>query len=275
MENTTTATATAAAVIKVQRADLVAALASLKFKGNRPATIPILQNVLFDVPVGFSNIVTISATDLEVGTARKIAAESGPCGELGHNGARFCVNLAAPEAIKDKPEPSTSYIIPSEALKRAAKLTDGPLSVIFTDNAAYFGTDSGYLVTWTVQGNFPNVDAVRAKSWANICAFNGPALLAVLKSLPKTHKKGQGTIRLKFSGAGMILQHNGADVYKAELSEGAFPEPFEISFNPDFLMDILRVCKGSIQMRLNSNTQPATAFTGNEAEYLIMPLRTC
>jgi DNA polymerase III sliding clamp (beta) subunit (PCNA family) len=176
--------------------------------------------------------------------------------------------------VQEQKRPA-SLIIPSASLKRAVKLTDHILSITATDNNVFFNAPGGYVVSRTIEGNFPAVDHVRAKSWTHIAALNGPALLSVLNSLPVVKGKGKESIKLRFSKAEMSAIYDGAEVYKAALSEGTFPEVFEISFNPEFVADILKQAADSVQMRFNGGTQPVTVFTGNEAEYLIMPLRTC
>ena len=51
--------------------------------------------------------------------------------------------------------------------------------------------------------------------------------------------------------------------------------PFKISFNPQFIIDVLQTRQGDIvQMRFNTPMQPGAFYNGNGAEYILMPLRS-
>lgn len=179
-------------------------------------------------------------------------------------------------------EPTTELkvgIVPVKGLNHLLKVlsvnSSGVVKVQLKD--AYFlaKTERAVVCCRLIEGQYPNVDEVIPSDNDKKVEFETERLLSAVKRAALLTSSECKVIRFRFEPDKLMLSSEAANLGEArvELSVPYTGESFDIGFNPDFIIDTLRViAKGKITMELK---QPNTAgVIKDEQGYLslIMPI---
>jgi DNA polymerase-3 subunit beta len=172
-----------------------------------------------------------------------------------------------------------SVIVPTKALHLLERVLDDPsetLKVRIADNQAMFATDNATLTTNLVEGNFPPYKDVIPRDQDRKAVFNTDLLASgVRRAALLTNEESKG-VRLAFSEENLVLSSRAPEMGEAEVTvpvEQFSGEPVEIGFNPQFIIDVLKVVDAdSITIEMKAPNKPGTLKSGSDFLYVVMPI---
>jgi DNA polymerase-3 subunit beta len=169
-------------------------------------------------------------------------------------------------------------IIPVKALTLIDKLVDDPEEAVgfqLKENQVIVHTPSATLTSNLIEGQFPPYEDVIPKDTdKKMVASTADFLSAIRRSALLTTEESKG-VRLQFSKKGLVLQSQSPGAGEATIT---FPCKYEgtdleIGFNPQFLVDALRVVDcDEISLELSAPNRPGLLKGGANFQYVIMPV---
>ncbi len=183
-------------------------------------------------------------------------------------------------------EGQRSCIVPTKALKLAAKLVDDPdatVRVAVEDHQVLiaFGdsedpSEVAVISSNLVEGAFPPFEDVVPKEQDKKVSFDVAILgSAIRRAALLTNEESKG-VRLTFDQDKLTLTSRAPEMGEATVEvklEDYQGDPLEIGFNPNFITDALNVVDaGTITVELKSANKPGVLRTGNDFTYVIMPV---
>ena len=169
-------------------------------------------------------------------------------------------------------------IIPTKALQLVDKLVGDPeemVKVQIRPNQVIFATAAATLTSNLVEGQFPPFEEVIPKdSDKKMTASCGDLMSAVRRASLLTTEESKG-VRMQFTKEGLKLTSRSAEAGEAEVNfpcryEGA---DLEIGFNPQFLVDALKVTDADeITFEMSAPNRPGLLRGGEDFLYVIMPV---
>jgi DNA polymerase III subunit beta len=201
--------------------------------------------------------------------------------------ARGAITGGGGGAGGEKDAKAVSCIIPSKALGMLQKLIAGhdePVQIAITDSQILFsfGTAASpgraVLVSNLVEGSFPPYEDVIPKDNDKKVVFDRETVAsAVRRAALLTNEESRG-VRMSFKSKGkqLELSSRAAEVGEAQVRvelksyEG---EDLEIGFNPQFLIDALKVLSDTdVVMELKAQNKPGLIKIGQDFMYVVMPV---
>ncbi len=192
-------------------------------------------------------------------------------------------NLAAAE----KDAKPVSCIVPVKALNVLQKMVqdnEENVQIAITENQILFsfGTAASpgraVLSSNLIEGTFPPYEDAIPKDQDKKVTFDRDVLLsAVRRAALLTNEESKG-VKMTFQGRTKKVQvasranEMGEATIMVDLM-GYEGEPIDISFNPNFLSDALKVLPGSdVVMELKASSKPGVIRSGTEFTYVVMPV---
>lgn len=172
-----------------------------------------------------------------------------------------------------------SAIVPTKALNLLLRLFDDAeqtVKVKIIDNQILFATDEAVLSSNLVEGNFPPYKDVIPKDGDKKATLETDVFIsAVRRAALLTNEESKG-VRMAFGESGLTLSSRAPEMGEAEI-DVSVPEyagdPFEIGFNPAYLLDALKVLDESrVQLEFKAGNKPGILRTGPNFLYVIMPV---
>ena len=191
------------------------------------------------------------------------------------DGKRLAVVEKLPEEFKGT---EGEVIIPLRAANEIKRLVDGDeiITLEIGDKQAAFITDTVVLTSKLIEGSYPNYRQVIPNRFN--CQVNVPAatFLAKIELVSQVLSDNNSFIVLTFADNQLKLQATSAEIGEglAIVDIEYTGEPIEVSFNPAFLAEPLRVATvDSVTVNVNDGFSPV-AIDGSEGFlYVIMPMR--
>ncbi len=183
-------------------------------------------------------------------------------------------------------EADRSCIVPTKALKLAAKLVDdseAPVRMAIEENQVLlaFGDteepgDRAVLSSNLVEGAFPPFEDVVPKEQDKKVSFDADTLgSAVRRAALLTNEESKG-VRLNFADDKLTLTSRAPEMGEATVEvklDDYQGDPLEIGFNPNFITDALNVVNGgTVTIELKSPNKPGVLRTGGDFTYVLMPV---
>lgn len=169
-------------------------------------------------------------------------------------------------------------IVPAKALTLIDKLVDDPEEAVgfqITETQVIVHTSSATLTSSLVEGQFPPYEDVIPKDCdKKMIAGTADFLSAIRRASLLTTEESKG-VRLHFGKKGLVLTSRSPEAGEATINfpckyEGA---EVEIGFNPQFLVDALRVVDtDEISLELTAPNRPGLLKGGPNFIYVIMPV---
>ena len=169
-------------------------------------------------------------------------------------------------------------IIPTKALGIVDKLVgdpEEPVKLVFKPNQVIVATSNATLTTTLVEGQFPPFEDVIPKDNDKaMTAACGDFMGAVRRANLMTTEESRG-VRMHFGDGGLKLTSRSPDAGEAEVNfackyEG---EDTEIAFNPQYLVDALKVVDADeVRLELSAPNRPGLLKGGEDFLYVIMPV---
>ena len=187
--------------------------------------------------------------------------------------------MAKGDLVSDRlPKDGGKAIVPTKALVLVDKLIDDPEEMVrvqIRPNQIIFATSAATLTSNLVEGQFPPFEDVIPKdSDKKMTASCSDLSSAVRRASLLTTEESKG-VRMHFTKNGLTLTSRSAEAGEAEVNfacryEGA---DLEIGFNPQFLVDALKVTDADeITFEMSAANRPGLLRGGEDFVYVIMPV---
>ena len=169
-------------------------------------------------------------------------------------------------------------IIPAKALTLIDKLVDDPQEMVgfqVTESQVIAHTASATLTSTLLEGQFPPYEDVIPKDCdKKMTASTADLLSAIRRASLLTTEESKG-VRLHFSKKGLVLTSRSPEAGEATINFACKYEgsDMEIGFNPQFLVDALRVVDSDeVTLELTAPNRPGLLKGGANFLYVIMPV---
>jgi DNA polymerase III subunit beta len=185
--------------------------------------------------------------------------------------------------IKSVGAPSTDLIVPPKALEQVRRLfpEDEELEIARGENHLGFRSPFTAVFTRLIEGPYPNYDQVIPRDNNRVAIADRTALTSALRRMSIIASDQTHRIRLAFNAGMLKFSVQTPDLGEAqdELSVRYSGDPFDIGFNANYLLEILRyIPTDEVRMTFKAPERAATLEPegwSDPASYLclVMPLR--
>jgi DNA polymerase-3 subunit beta len=193
-------------------------------------------------------------------------------GTDGRRLARVITHLSA------KVESEISSIIPArtiQMLTRIATQADSMVNIRIMENQVAFEVGSVLLVTSVIDGRYPSYDAVIPKESTTKLKVDRLALLAALRRAALLVSKDSRGVKVQLASDHITIEAHSPEEGEAavELPVELEGEAIQIAFNPDYLIDPLKVIVAEqVMMEFRASNAPAVLKSGPDFIYVLMPV---
>lgn len=178
----------------------------------------------------------------------------------------------------NSPVPLTSsVIIPVKALHQLQKMVgeDEVVKLTVDERQVFARTENAVLAAQLVEGRFPPHDDVIPKDSNKCLELPAPRFMNLIRQAAVLADRDSRAICVKASKESLTVESSDPSAGDAHVETEAKYEgdPIEIRFNPDYLLDALKVI-GDQMIRIEMATSTRAALVRAEPEYLylIMPI---
>jgi DNA polymerase-3 subunit beta len=186
---------------------------------------------------------------------------------VGTDGRRLAKYKLGLNAEVDKKLEGEKYIVPAKAMALLDKIgasEKDKISIRFVDSKAIFSCGKVVISTNLVEGTFPKYEDIIPADYKNKLQLNTAA----------TNEDSKG-VKLAITKKSIVFTSRAPEMGDAEIAmeidyKG---EPIEIGFNPQFLVDMLRVIReDSFELQLGQSDRPGLIKSGTNYVYIVMPV---
>lgn len=243
----------AKADIEVSLGNLQAGIRQCLFATAKESTRYALNGVLWEIK---GKKLTLVATD-------------------GRRLARCKVNLASAPAEQIA---KTKVIVPAKAMNLLDKIGGNEKDIVMVklvDNQVLFSCANVVVSSNLVEGNFPKYEDIIPEDYDKKMVLSTDAVLsAVRRSALLTSGESRG-IKLSIEKNNLVFSGRAPEAGDAqiEMPIDYKGEPIEIGFNPQFLIEALRVIKTpECELELGQADRPGLIKSGTNFLYVLMPI---
>jgi len=160
-------------------------------------------------------------------------------------------------------------------LQRFSSENGGTLRIGIGESQILFVGEKGEVVSQLIDGQYPNYEDVIPKGNDKKIEVKRDALIMSVRMASFMTSEGYHVVKFIFKDGRLMLQSKAAEVGEAELEiDASYQGPdFEICFNPEYVLDALKVSDSeTVVMELKDNSSAALFRTGHEQLSVIMPI---
>lgn len=186
--------------------------------------------------------------------------------------------LALSEAtLEDAAGEESQAIVPIKALSLLGRLhfdADEIMEVRLSANQVVMRGGPATISSVLVEGHFPKWQDVLPREHNKELTIPTAQLLSGVRRaalLANIESKG---IKMSLEASKMVLTSRSAEQGEAtvELPIEYKDEPMTIGFNPEFLVDALKVCDDTVTLKLSDAARPGMLTSGTNFTYVVMPV---
>ena len=160
-------------------------------------------------------------------------------------------------------------------LQRFPSESKGSLRVGIGESQILFMGERGEVVSQLIDGQYPKYEDVIPKDNDKRVEVKRDELITVVRMASFMTSEGYHVVKFVFKDGRLTLMSKAAEVGEAELEiDASYKGPdFEICFNPEYVLDALKVSDSeTVVMELKDNSSAALFRTGHEQLSVIMPI---
>ncbi|MEX0392278.1 DNA polymerase III subunit beta [Leuconostoc sp. MS02] len=176
-------------------------------------------------------------------------------------------------------------IIPAKSFNELQSLLEGQdrVEIKLSANQAVFDLGNTTFYSRLLEGNYPETDRLIPTESTTQLTIEASALLgAISRASLLSHESRNNVVQLTLEDGVVTLTGTSQEVGRVQeelVTKSIEGENLEISFNPDYVRDALRVFSGkAVDVKFTSNLRPFTLTpageTDNKQLQLITPVRT-
>lgn len=188
--------------------------------------------------------------------------------------ARTSVNLEKATNI-----PENRIIVPSKTMSLLQKVSaageSAKVSVKFIDNQVAMACEHVVISSNLVEGNFPKYEDIIPKDYEKKLTLDTHAVLSAVRRAALLANEDSKGIRLSLEAGKLQFSSRAPETGDAQIQMAVdyAGESIEIGFNPQFLVDVLRVIKvGDFELHLGQSDRPGMIKSGSAFLYIVMPV---
>ncbi len=181
-------------------------------------------------------------------------------------------------ATPEKDFAEQKIIVPAKTMSLLGKIgaeDEDAVAVRFVDNQVLMKCSNVVLSSNLVEGNFPKYEDIIPSDYdKKVTVPTDAALSAVRRSSLLTSEESRG-IKLAVGPEAIVFTGSAPEAGDAEVDMPVeySGEPIEIGFNPQFLIDVLRVIKAEkFDFEFGQSDRPGLIKSGNDFLYVLMPI---
>jgi len=126
-----------------------------------------------------------------------------------------------------------------------------------------------------VEGNFPKYEDIIPKDYEKKLTLNTAQMLSAVRRAALLANEDSKGIRLALDKGSLVLTSRAPETGDAQIDMAVdySGEPIEIGFNPQFLIDVLRVIGAdTFELHLGQPDRPGLIKSGSNFLYIVMPV---
>jgi DNA polymerase-3 subunit beta len=169
-------------------------------------------------------------------------------------------------------------IVPAKTMALLSKITGGEkdrVAVKLVDNQVLFSCGDVVISSALVEGNFPKYEDIIPSGYTKKLTLPTEGVLsAVRRAALLTSEESRG-IKLAVNEDGLVFSARAPEAgdSRVSMSLAYKAEPIQIGFNPQFLVDALRVMHTpEFELELGEPDRPGLIKSGTEFLYVLMPI---
>jgi len=149
------------------------------------------------------------------------------------------------------------------------------VSVRFVDNQIVFACGQVVVSSNLVEGNFPKYEDIIPTDYENKVSLSTEAALSAVRRASLLANEESKGIKLSLDKDALVFSSRAPETGDAQIDmavkyDGA---AMEIGFNPQFMIDVLRVIKTSdFELELGDADRPGLIRSGSNFLYIVMPV---
>jgi DNA polymerase III subunit beta len=186
------------------------------------------------------------------------------------------VKLDLDKATKSQAE--HKIIVPARTMGLLEKIPAQENDVVgikLVDNQVLIRCPKVVISSNLVEGNFPKYEDIIPTDYdKKLTLPTEPTLSAVRRAALLTSEESKG-IKVSVGKAGVVFSGSSPEAGAAEVSMPASydSEPIDVGFNPQFLVDVLRVMRTpEFELELGQSDRPGLLKSGPDFLYVLMPI---
>jgi DNA polymerase-3 subunit beta len=194
------------------------------------------------------------------------------------DGRRLARAIVALDSAADKKLAGQNIIVPAKTmtlLDRVAGASEEKVSVKFADNKIILHCGDVMISSNLVEGNFPKYEDIIPSEYVSKLTLGTEAgLSAVRRAALLANEESKG-VKLTLEKNSLLFSSRTPETGDAriEMKVDFSGEPLEIGFNPQFLIDVLRVIEDeTFDLELGEADRPGVIRTGADFLYIVMPV---
>jgi DNA polymerase-3 subunit beta len=197
---------------------------------------------------------------------------------VGTDGRRLARYRLSLNAEVDKKIESEKIVVPAKTMALLCRIGAGEKDeaiVRFVDNKIILACGNTVISSTLVEGNFPKYEEIIPTDHKNKLQLNTAATLSAVKRAALLTNEDSKGIKLALSQKSLIFTCRAPEMGDAEIAmEVDYKgEAMEIGFNPQFLVDVLRVIReDSFELQLGQSDRPGLVKSGPNYLYIVMPV---
>jgi DNA polymerase-3 subunit beta len=189
------------------------------------------------------------------------------------------LSLAA-SALESPPDGDSSYIIPRKTVVELERLlgAEGDVEILLSDNQVSFKFSNILLISNLIDAVFPNYEQVIPRGHDKIViAEKEPFIVATRRAQVMTTDR-YNLVKYEMAKGKMAVSTNCPEVgeLKDEMQVEYDGDPIEMGFNPQFILDVLKIVdEDKVRLELkDSQSSGLLKPEGNDNYvYVVMPVR--
>lgn len=173
---------------------------------------------------------------------------------------------------------AAKIIVPTKAMALLSKIGGGEkdtIAVKLVNNQILFGCANVVISSNLIEGSFPKYEDIIPTDYdKKLVLSTEAALSAVRRSALLTSEESRG-IKLSIGKSGIVFSGRAPEAGDAQVDMPVDykGEPIEIGFNPQFLIDALRVIQApEFELELGQPDRPGLMKSGANFLYVLMPI---
>ena len=169
-------------------------------------------------------------------------------------------------------------IVPAKAMALLEKIGGGDkarVSVRFVENQVLLACEETVISSNLVEGNFPKYEDIIPGDYENKVTLSTDAALSAVRRAALLSNEDSKGIKLNISKDSLVFSSRAPETGDAQIDMKVeySGKEMEIGFNPQFLIDVLRVIKADIfALELGDPDRPGVIRGGSSFIYIVMPV---
>jgi DNA polymerase-3 subunit beta len=143
------------------------------------------------------------------------------------------------------------------------------------NNQIVLGCETVVVSSNLVEGNFPKYEDIIPKDYEKKLTLPTDAVLSAVRRAALLANEDSKGIKLALDKGSLIFTSRAPETGDAQIDMEVdyTAEPMEIGFNPQFLVDVLRVIKeDTFELHLGQSDRPGLIKSGANFLYIVMPV---